>query len=396
MMMVENRIKTILAFAVVAVVIALTTGSAGAATMSSSPDAPPIDGSDIANYGAITGTDKWWADAKVSGRPKGQTFTTGSTELRLNAITYQVTSTQKAEPTKQYVIRVGTVDVSAATFTEMYRETATQDFLWAGGEYMTWTFDTPVLLAPNTEYGVDVGMTSSTSAWQTGIPYINRTADEYPGGTRYMSGEDGGGIGDHTMNNIGGDMIFHLDMSHPLDPSPKDGATVPAGNVELSWTNLPPNVGSDVWVDVWFGTDPATDFTKIVDAGLNQTSVTVSAPVGGTYYWRIDSYLDGTTTGAPLQASPFIFYVIDTDNDGLPDEFELAHTSPPSTTALNPGDDLEPDGLTNLEEFNIGTIPTNPDTDGDTLQDGPELSGVGSRPPTDPTLADTDGDGLND
>jgi len=132
----------------------------------------------------------------------------------------------------------------------------------------------------------------------------------------------------------------------------------------LSWTNLPANVGSDVWVDVWFGTDSGS-LAQVVTGGENRTSVTVSAPVGGTYYWRIDSYLNGSPSGAPLEGSVFIFYVVDTDGDGMPDDFELAHTSPPSPTALNPGDDLENggagDGLTNLEEYELGTDPTNPE-----------------------------------
>ena len=379
-----------------AVAMAILATSANAATMSASLTAPTVDGEDIANYGTVTGTDKWWCDAAVSGYPKGQTFTTGSYGVLLKALTYQVTSTQKAEPTKTYVIRVGTVNVQAATFTEIYSETATQTFTWNASEYMTWTLDSPVLLAPNTEYGIDVGMTSSTSAWQTGIPYINRTGDEYAGGTRYMSGTTGLGIGDDTMNNISGDRIFHLDLEHPMSPSPQSGATVPAGDVELSWTNLPPNVGSDVWVDVWFGTDPVTDFTKVVDAGLNTTSVIVSAPVADTYYWRVDSYLDGAPTGDPIEGTVFTFYVDDTDGDGLPDAYELLYTSPPSPTAMNPGDDLEPDGLTNMEEYNLGTEPDNPDTDGDTLLDGDEVAGAGLRPPTDPLDADTDDDTLDD
>jgi alpha-galactosidase len=92
----------------------------------------------------------------------------------------------------------------------------------------------------------------------------------------------------------------------------------------------------------------------------------------------------------------FIFYVIDTDGDGLPDDYELLYTSPPSPTAMNPGDDLEPDGLTNIQEYLIGTEPDNPDTDGDTLQDGDEVAGAGLRPPTDPLDADTDDDTLDD
>jgi hypothetical protein len=90
----------------------------------------------------------------------------------------------------------------------------------------------------------------------------------------------------------------------------------------------------------------------------------------------------------------------DTDGDGLPDSYELANTDPPSATGLNAADDLENggagDGLTNLQEFQAGTDPNDPDTDGDTLEDGAEVAGAGDRPPTDPTDPDSDGDGLTD
>ena len=92
--------------------------------------------------------------------------------------------------------------------------------------------------------------------------------------------------------------------------------------------------------------------------------------------------------------------VTDTDGDGFPDSYELANTNPPSNTGLDPIDDLENggagDGLTNWKEFQLGTDPNNPDSDGDGLSDGAEVAGAGSRPATNPTSADTDGDGLND
>jgi hypothetical protein len=140
-----------------------------------------------------------------------------------------------------------------------------------------------------------------------------------------------------------------------------------------------------------------------------QTSYFVNnVPLGTTTHvgaQPIDVVGFTSTTGAAGQITNFQLSSAstpdpDTDADGLPDAWELAHTTPPSATALAPGDDLENagagDGLTNLQEYQSGTNPNNPDSDGDLLIDGPEKAGVGLRPPTNPAQADTDGDGLND
>jgi hypothetical protein len=93
------------------------------------------------------------------------------------------------------------------------------------------------------------------------------------------------------------------------------------------------------------------------------------------------TYCLGTTTN-PLKW--------DTDNDGMPDGWESRHGLAP----LDPSDaglDPDGDGLTNLEEYHIGTNPHDPDSDHD---------GVGDREEwflgTDPTTPDTDGDGIPD
>lgn len=89
----------------------------------------------------------------------------------------------------------------------------------------------------------------------------------------------------------------------------------------------------------------------------------------------------------------------DSDNDGLPDMWEVIYGLSPS----NPGDaagHLDNDGLSNLVEYQRGTLPNNPDTDGDGLSDGAETGTGIYISPTDagsnPHVPDTDGDGLLD
>ena len=200
-------------YAVLLMAVFLLPGAfVGAATMSASLTAPTVDGEDIANYGGVTGTDKWWNDAAASGYPKGQTFTTpavrlyGSIQLRIRSQILKKQSLRK--PTLFALVRSMGRHLPRYTSRRLLKPST-----WNSSEYMTWTFDSPVLLAPDTEYGIDIGYDYQYfKSWQTGIPYINITDNAYGGGTRYMSGTTGGGIGDDTMNNMSGDRVFHLDM----------------------------------------------------------------------------------------------------------------------------------------------------------------------------------------
>ncbi|OGR30965.1 MAG: hypothetical protein A2005_01195, partial [Desulfuromonadales bacterium GWC2_61_20] len=59
--------------------------------------------------------------------------------------------------------------------------------------------------------------------------------------------------------------------------------------------------------------------------------------------------------------------LVDTDSDGLPDNWEVANNlDPNSATGINgAAGDPDGDGLTNLDEMTMGTNPRNADTDGD-------------------------------
>jgi len=79
----------------------------------------------------------------------------------------------------------------------------------------------------------------------------------------------------------------------------------------------------------------------------------------------------------------------DSDSDGMPDWWELAHNLDPY--ADDASSDPDNDGLTNLQEYQYGTDPYDSDTDDDGLSDGYEIAhGL------DPLNPDTDGDGLSD
>ncbi len=85
-----------------------------------------------------------------------------------------------------------------------------------------------------------------------------------------------------------------------------------------------------------------------------------------------------------------------TDDEGrAPGVAEFQVFSRLETFGLDPDDptdaldDYDGDGITNLEEFSLGTSIFLPDTDGDGLEDGPDKS-------VNPLVPDTDGDGLLD
>ncbi len=84
-------------------------------------------------------------------------------------------------------------------------------------------------------------------------------------------------------------------------------------------------------------------------------------------------------------------YQHDEDFDGMPSEWEMTF----SLNSYNANDgvqDLDADGLSNLQEFRFGSAPNNTDSDGDTISDNTEVFSTR----THPGLSDTDGDGHAD
>ncbi len=208
-----TRSRTLLAWMTAAGVAmaALAPALAGAAVITVSSTPPVVDGADIAVLTVPTDIgnhkDKWWSDTTNH----GQTFMTGSTDVFLNSFTFQTSTVAPA--TKTYSFRVGSV--SGSSFSTIAIESAQQTVDMAANDYITFHFSNPILLSANTLYGIDGEMTGSTTAWQSGIPYIwyHRT-NLYPGGDRYTRAD--GDPGTISVSS-GWDRVFHLD----LDPVPQ-------------------------------------------------------------------------------------------------------------------------------------------------------------------------------
>jgi len=215
-----KKTKLITAFAAATAAFAL---SANAASISTSGSAPTVDGLDEANLVASTGLWKWFND---NGRNLGQTFTT-SADATFTSFTTWLNSDNTAAP-DTYLFKVGTITrpLGVFTFTEMVSEDATQTADWTGGDYVTWTLDTPMALTGGVEYGVVIQAVSN-GAWQDGIPYTHHGGTGYAGG----NGIYGGAIGSPTAQSR--DLVFHANLVAGAVPEPSTTALLGLGGLAL-------------------------------------------------------------------------------------------------------------------------------------------------------------------
>ncbi len=101
--------------------------------------------------------------------------------------------------------------------------------------------------------------------------------------------------------------------------------------------------------------------------------------------------LDGAVAVVEVEAT----LTGDVDGDGLPDDYENANGLDPADP-VDAQEDIDGDGLSALEEYNLGTNIRQADTDGDGLNDREETIAGEDGQITDPLDSDSDDDGLND
>ena len=140
-----------------------------------------------------------------------------------------------------------------------------------------------------------------------------------------------------------------------------------AVTVELRQNGMP--MGADT-------TDSVTGNYFISDLAPGDYQLVAKDSAGKELYTQLVTVLEGQPTAA-------INFTagdedIDTDQDGLSDCWELQYWG---NLYQGPNDDFDKDGLSNIEEYQSGTDPKNPDTDGDGVLDGDDSDPLTSSAP---------------
>src|SRR6478672_6845938 len=163
--------------------------------------------------------------------------------------------------------------------------------------------------------------------------------------------------------------------------SPTDSLSTRGQTVQLSVAGTLPN-GSVM--------DLSTQALGTLYVSSNPAIATVSVDGLVTALKHGSVLITARNEGASATIQINVNTIVSTVGDGIPDDWKIAHGFDPNDPSVA-GQDPDGDGLTNLQEFQLGTDPRNPDTDGDGVSDGEEV-----KRGTNPLNADTDGDGLTD
>lgn len=223
------------------------------------------------------------------------------------------------------------------------------------------------------------------------------------------------------LRGSGGRISFSLGIKGTDAFFPDDGFFVSDSNNPI-FHNLDPTAWNEFWITIQESKNN-NELYELRAYKNGSIAPFISRAIGlsrGTEesFPYISLQLSSTTETAAVEIDYLAFKSgvhapDDNDEDGIPDSWELNYFN---NILLDQSSDPDDDGLTNLEEFNLGTDPTsedsdgdgindniehivhltdpaNPDTDQDGLSDAEEING---QPATDPLLSDSDGDGIND
>ncbi len=180
-----------------------------------------------------------------------------------------------------------------------------------------------------------------------------------------------------------------------LDPIPSSLTVVPGGASILN------GLGSTLQLAVTANyLDGSNQDVTAATSGINYSSTnpaiaSVSADGLITAVASGNSLISAGKDGAVIVKQITVVTTGDSDLDGLPDDYEIDNGLNPNDP-VDAAEDQDKDGLSALEEFNLGTDPQQKDSDGDGVPDGEEIIAGEDGFITDPLNPDTDNDGLSD
>lgn len=152
--------------------------------------------------------------------------------------------------------------------------------------------------------------------------------------------------------------------------------------------------------------DSATDLGVVAPLGIYSLDSTFTIQrIAGKLQFLKDGvllYTTNTMSTGPLMVDCSLSAVAsqitsaqmdtgDTDNDGMPDAWELRF-NPSGISTYQHNGDQDLDGLTNLQEYNLGSLPNQSDTDGDGMRDDWEVAAGLAVLDAKDAFADKDGD----
>jgi hypothetical protein len=254
------------------------------------------------------------------------------------------------------------------------------------------TIDSPLQIqvaATATDYGdntADAATVSVTLLPAENLPILTRVSTQFA-----ISGQ---------LVRVFGKFLVHAESNQPSQGDPSIIATT-----QLFFNNLEitPTAVDKISLDFLLPADAVSGEVYVITDGAQTNSLPIfidddqdglsneQEVALGTDPNVADSDFDGVSDGDEVNTHNTDPLVADTDGDGLSDGFEIDNGLNPLEDADAAFDD-DLDGLTNLEEFNLGTLINDSDSDNDGLNDGREVNETN----TDPLDSDTDNDGLND
>ena len=267
-------------------------GAAGAATISVSGTAPTVDDADIAQ---LSGT---WDAGGDSGhfwynRPwHGQSFTTGADPYGygLSSVTLKNLNSSNAG-SGSWNVRVGTIDGSNVFNPTTDVNINGTGVNMVGNTFVTWTFDAPLTLDPNTLYGFDVH--------PNGSGFISANINDnnaYTGGQAFSSGDNYPASPPNALQMRNFDRVFHVDLvglTPPYDHELTSQAST-GWHIDTTW-------------DGGAGVIPTADSLANVHGGFTVTvaagnpGVAQTVDIDATSTLQID---DTLTVGEDIAAAP--------------------------------------------------------------------------------------------